>query len=89
MFPGREAGHQSMNEKEQVLQVMKVVKCMGICLLVCGLTVAWKPMRGLAQQSSGTSKMRDGQHDFDFHVGQQFTKTPLTFQRSCVQMQTR
>jgi hypothetical protein len=35
---------------------------------VSGLIVAWKPMRGLAQQSSHASKFRDGQHDF-FIVG--------------------
>ena len=58
-----------MNGKEQLMQVMKATKCMGICLLVCGLVAAWKPMRGLAQQSSDTSKMRDGQHDFDFNIG--------------------
>jgi hypothetical protein len=51
------------------MQGMKVLKCMGVCLLVCGLIVVWKPMRGLAQQGSDTSKMRDGQHDFDFNVG--------------------
>ena len=48
---------------------MKTIKYTGICLLVCGLIVAWKPMKGLGQQSSHASKLRDGQHDFDFNVG--------------------
>jgi hypothetical protein len=48
---------------------MKTIKYVSICLLVCGLIVAWKPMRGLGQQSSHASKLRDGQHDFDFNVG--------------------
>jgi hypothetical protein len=47
------------------------------CLAVCSLAVALLPRQGLAQQNSDvanatsqhTSSERDGQHDFDFHLG--------------------
>lgn len=48
---------------------MRAVKYTAICLLICGLFVAWKPKRGLAQQTAPASTLRDGQHDFDFNVG--------------------
>ena len=46
-------------------------------LLLCGLVVALQPLHGFAQQkqaAAGTSPQstparRDGQHDFDFHIG--------------------
>jgi len=46
-------------------------------VVVCSLLVVLQPPRGLAQQNSDTSKMnvqpssteRDGQHDFDFEIG--------------------
>ena len=60
-------------------------------LLVCSLVVILQPLRGLAQQQSGASGTslqqaqaeRDGQHDFDFHIGNWKTRlrrllNPLT-----------
>lgn len=46
-------------------------------LLICSLIVIWQPLDGLAQRkpaASGASlqqtpTQRDGQHDFDFHIG--------------------
>src|SRR5712692_3427424 len=46
-------------------------------LTVCSLAVTLLPLQGLAQQNSDvantsaqhTSSERDGQHDFDFHLG--------------------
>jgi len=46
-------------------------------LAVCSLAVAWLPLQGIAQQNpdaantsgQSTSSQRDGQHDFDFHLG--------------------
>ena len=46
-------------------------------LTVCSLAVAWSPLQGIAQQNPDvantsaqpTSSQRDGQHDFDFHLG--------------------
>ena len=46
-------------------------------LTVCSLAVAWLPLQGIAQQNPDvantsaqpTSSQRDGQHDFDFHLG--------------------
>jgi hypothetical protein len=47
------------------------------CLLVCCLMIALQPQRGLAKpppdasktQAQPTSAQRDGQHDFDFEIG--------------------
>ena len=60
-------------------------------LLVCSLVVILQPLRGLAQQKSGasgtslqqTQAERDGQHDFDFDIGNWKTRlkrllNPLT-----------
>lgn len=42
-------------------------------LMACSLVVMLQPLPGLAQQNAdsgkGTSKERDGQHDFDFEIG--------------------
>ncbi len=56
---------------------MNALKHIWTCLLVCTLVVILQPLSGLAQQNSDPSKpklqpsptKRDGQHDFDFHIG--------------------
>jgi hypothetical protein len=56
---------------------MNVRKYFRAYLLVCSLVAAWHPPQGFAQSSSDGSKttprqsldQRDGQHDFDFHIG--------------------
>jgi hypothetical protein len=41
------------------------VRCSMALAVTCGLLVVLQPLQGAAQTSSG----RDGQHDFDFHLG--------------------
>ena len=57
---------------------MSSYRCVGKHLvLVCGLTLMWLPLHGMAQQSSDASaadaqsivERRDGRHDFDFAIG--------------------
>src|SRR5215216_1862933 len=46
-------------------------------LLLCSVVIIWQPLNGLAQTRSAapetslrkTPTQRDGQHDFDFHIG--------------------
>lgn len=53
------------------------IKYIRAYLAVCGLIVALQPLWGLTQQNSGvpttaaqqTATERDGQHDFDFELG--------------------
>ena len=53
------------------------VKHIRAYLILCSLVVILQPLRGLAQQNSDAAKTgvqhtpaeRDGQHDFDFEVG--------------------
>jgi hypothetical protein len=52
---------------------MNTVRQMRACLLVCSVVVLGHPLHGVAQQNPAsprsTSAERDGQHDFDFHIG--------------------
>ncbi len=50
------------------------LKHIQVYLLICSLVVVVQPILGLAQQNSEASKttpatQRDGQHDFDFEIG--------------------
>jgi hypothetical protein len=57
---------------------MKIGGCLKACIVVCSSAFVSLPFQGFAQQSSPTAKAgdqhtlaeRDGQHDFDFHLGQ-------------------
>lgn len=54
------------------------IACFKACIVVCSSAFVSLPLPGFAQQSSPTAKAgeqrtlaeRDGQHDFDFHLGQ-------------------
>jgi len=54
------------------------IGCFKACIVVCSSALVSLPFQGFAQQSSETAKPgaqhavaeRDGQHDFDFHLGQ-------------------
>jgi hypothetical protein len=54
------------------------IACFKACIVVCSSAFAALPFPGFAQQSSPTAQAgdqhtlaeRDGQHDFDFHLGQ-------------------
>src|SRR5215813_9752271 len=48
---------------------MRTFKFFWIYLLACSSIVLLQPIRGLAQQNSNGSNLRDGQHDFDFEFG--------------------
>lgn len=37
--------------------------------MMCGLIAAWQPLPGIAQGVAKAPAERDGQHDFDFHLG--------------------
>jgi len=54
------------------------IGCLRAGILACSSALVWMPLQGFAQQTSETAKAgaqhtvaeRDGQHDFDFHLGQ-------------------
>ena len=48
---------------------MKALKHLQTPLLMCSLIIFCQPFQGLAQQNLETSKLEDGQHDFDFEIG--------------------
>jgi hypothetical protein len=37
--------------------------------VICSLIAALQPLHGVAQEAAKTPAQRDGQHDFDFHLG--------------------
>ncbi|MGA9790361.1 MAG: hypothetical protein WBQ43_06685 [Terriglobales bacterium] len=49
--------------------VMNPFKHFRAYFVICSLMVILQPLHALAQQNSGASKTRDGQHDFDFDIG--------------------
>jgi hypothetical protein len=60
-------------------------------LLVCSLAVILQPLHGFAQQNSAPPNQRDGQHDFDFELGNGKThisrlQHPLTGSTTWIQM---
>lgn len=49
---------------------MKTFRRAPLYLLLCGLVITSQPLQSFTQTSvQQTSKERDGQHDFDFHIG--------------------